>query len=59
MVLSDAFGRLELSRIVAVALRENRASTRIMDKLGMIYEEEVVHHGFRVVLYSIEKTCCL
>ena len=55
VVLSDAFGRLELSRIVAVALRENRASTRIMEKLGMIYEGEAAHHGFRVVMYSIGK----
>lgn len=54
-VLEDAFSRIGLSRIVAVALRENRASIRIMEKLGMRFEAEVNHHGFRVDLYSIEK----
>jgi RimJ/RimL family protein N-acetyltransferase len=55
LVLSDGFGRLGLNRIVAVALRENKASTRIMEKLGMTYEREVLHYGFHVVMYSIEK----
>jgi len=55
LILNDGFGRLDLNRIVAVALWENRASTRIMEKLGMTYEEEVLHHGFRAVMYSIEK----
>jgi [ribosomal protein S5]-alanine N-acetyltransferase len=54
-VLNDGFGRLGLPRIVAVALRENRASIRIMEKLGMSYEKEAVHRGFPVVLYSIVK----
>jgi len=53
-VLEDGFSRIGLSRIVAVALRENQASIRIMEKLGMRFESEVNHHGFRVDLYSTE-----
>ena len=55
VALADGFDRIELQRIVAVALRENRASTRIMDKLGMKYECDAVHRGFPVVLYAIER----
>lgn len=54
-VIADGFGRCGLSRIVAIARRENRASTRIMEKLGMRYERDVLHHGIEVVLYTIEK----
>lgn len=53
--LSDGFDRIGLRRVTAVALPENAASTRIMAKLGMSYEKVVFHHGFRVVMYSIEK----
>ena len=53
--LEDGFTRIGLSRIVAVALRENRASIRIMEKLEMRFESEVTHRGFRVDLYSMEK----
>jgi RimJ/RimL family protein N-acetyltransferase len=34
---------------------ENKPSIRIMEKLGLHYEREVEHHGFRVVLYALEK----
>ena len=53
--LEDGFSRCGLERIVSIALRENVASTHIMEKLGMKYEGEVDHHGFRVVLYAIKK----
>lgn len=55
LALEDGFTRIGLSRIVALALRQNRASIRIMEKLGMRFEEEVSHRGFQVDLYSIEK----
>jgi [ribosomal protein S5]-alanine N-acetyltransferase len=54
-VLEDGFTCIRLRRIVALALRENRASIRIMEKLGMRFESEVNHHGLRVDLYSIEE----
>jgi len=55
VALTDGFNRIGLSRIVAVALRENRASTRIMEKLGMKHESDALHRGFPVVLYAVEK----
>jgi RimJ/RimL family protein N-acetyltransferase len=54
-VLAEGFGPLKLDRIVAVALKENVASLRVMEKLGMKYEGQVWHHGYPVVLYAIEK----
>ena len=53
--LADAFGRSGLDRVVAVAQKENRASTRVMEKIGMRCERETTHRGFRVVLYSVER----
>lgn len=53
--MRDAFDRAGLPRIVAIAQPENRASTHIMEKLGMRFERETTHRGFHVVLYSIER----
>ncbi|MGA7916501.1 MAG: GNAT family N-acetyltransferase [Candidatus Acidiferrales bacterium] len=50
--LRDGFERAGLGRIVAIAMRENVASTRVMEKLGMKYERETTHRGFAVVLYA-------
>jgi len=55
VALKDGFERIGLTQVVAVALREHRASIHVMEKLGMRYESDVKHHGFPVVLYSIEK----
>ena len=51
--LHDAFERVGLRRVVSIALRENLRSTRIMEKLGMTFDRETTHKGFRVALYSI------
>ncbi|MGH9736295.1 MAG: GNAT family N-acetyltransferase [Candidatus Acidiferrales bacterium] len=53
--LRDAFQRIGLERIVAVAIPENRASIHVMEKLGMHFERETTHRGFRVALYAIER----
>ncbi len=45
------FERARLERIVSIAMRENVASTHIMEKLGMKYERETTHRGVPVVLY--------
>ena len=52
-VLRDGFERAGLERIVAVAHPGNRASRRVMEKLGMRYERDAVHKGIGVVLYAI------
>jgi [ribosomal protein S5]-alanine N-acetyltransferase len=53
--MRDAFDRIGLERVVAIALPENRASTHIMEKLGMRFEGETTNRGFRVVLYAIDR----
>src|SRR5689334_6073457 len=54
-VLEDGFGRCGLQRVIAIARRENKRSTRVMEKLGMRFEREIQQHGIDVVLYAIEK----
>ncbi len=54
-ILHYAFARLELERIVAVALEDNRASTRVMEKLGMTYEGTGRFYGSECVCYAIER----
>jgi len=53
--LADGFQRVGLARIVALALKENRASLRVMEKLGMQYEKDATHRGYSVVQYAIAK----
>ena len=54
-VLQDGFGRAGLARIVAVAMAENRASIHVMEKLAMKYERQMMHRGFEVVLYAVDR----
>jgi RimJ/RimL family protein N-acetyltransferase len=51
----DGFERADLARIVAVALAANGASIHVMEKLGMKYEREMIHRGFDVVLYAVNR----
>lgn len=54
--MRDALTRIGLERIVAIAQPENRASIRIMEKLGMRYERDTVHREIPVVLYAIHRS---
>ena len=47
--------RLGLRRIVAVAQPENKASIRVMEKIGMIYEKNVNHNGIEHVFYRYKE----
>jgi RimJ/RimL family protein N-acetyltransferase len=40
---------------VAIAVKENVGSWRIMEKCGMHYESDEEHYGLPVVLYAISK----
>lgn len=51
--LRYGFEKVGLERIVAVAMPENQASRRIMEKLGMRYEKMVHHYGHDLVYYAI------
>lgn len=48
-IVAYAFGELQLNRVTAQAMRRNRASTRVMEKLGMVHEgtlrQEIYHCG--------------
>jgi RimJ/RimL family protein N-acetyltransferase len=53
--LRYGFEQAALERIVAVAMPENSASRRIMEKLGMRYEKMVHHYGKDLAYYAIER----
>lgn len=53
--LDHGFNKLGLERIVAIAVKENVGSWKIMEKCGMKYEGEQEHYGLPVVYYAIEK----
>ena len=55
VALADGFHRGGLQRIIAIAQPANRASTRIMEKLGLEYERDAVHKGINVVVYAISR----
>ena len=53
--LKYGFEHAGLSNIVAVAVRENTASTHVMEKLGMRFERESLHYGSMCDLYRIKR----
>jgi len=53
--LEDAFTRVGLRRVVAIAQPGNRASVRVMEKLGMRFEAVRVHRGVEVVMYGVTR----
>jgi len=53
--LDFGFNKCGLQRIVAVAVVENTASRRIMEKLGMTYEKTEAHYGEPCAFYAISK----
>ena len=53
VALRDAFERVELERIVSVAMTGNAASRRIMEKLGLTLEAEFEDEGVQLVRYAI------
>lgn len=55
-VRDEAFDRLDLESIVAVHHPENAGPGRIMDKLGMAFERDVVdRHGWFYRLYRLTR----
>ena len=53
--LDHGFNTIGLERIVAIAVKENEGSWRIMEKCGMKYEGVEEHYGLPVVCYAISK----
>jgi RimJ/RimL family protein N-acetyltransferase len=54
-LLDAAWRETDLDHVVAVALEENHASTRVMEKLGMTYEGPTRYRKHEVVRYSIAR----
>jgi|SRR5579875_19411 len=50
--LRDAVSRAHLSRVIAIAMPENRASIHVMEKLGMNFERWTHNGEFEVVVYA-------
>jgi [ribosomal protein S5]-alanine N-acetyltransferase len=55
LALRDAFDRVRLERIVSIAMPGNKASTRIMEKLGLEFECEFESDGIRLVRYAMNR----
>ena len=53
--LTFGFNELGLERIVAVAIEENTASRRIMEKLGMSYEKTETHYDEECAFYAVSR----
>lgn len=51
--LDVGFRQLALRDVVAFTLPDNHASRRVMEKVGLRYERDIVHHGLKHVLYRI------
>jgi RimJ/RimL family protein N-acetyltransferase len=51
--IAVAFGDLGLAEVVSYTMPHNRASRRVMEKLGFEYEREVVHADLPHVLYRL------
>lgn len=51
--LKYGFETLKLKRIIGRALKENTASIKILEKIGMHFEKEVVLHDAPAVVYAI------
>jgi RimJ/RimL family protein N-acetyltransferase len=54
-LLDAAWRETDLDHVVAVAFEENRASTRVMEKLGMTYEGPTAYREHELVRYSIAR----
>jgi RimJ/RimL family protein N-acetyltransferase len=57
-ILTYGFDQLELKKIIAIAMKENKASVRVMEKVGMQFDKFAPYEpgGEDVIWYQIEKT---
>lgn len=54
-LLHYGFHELRLPRIVAVALEDNQASTRVMEKIGLQYDRKDIYYNVECVVYKLER----
>jgi ribosomal-protein-alanine N-acetyltransferase len=53
-VLKIGFEQLALAEVVCFTLTTNRASQRVMEKLGFQYERDIIHVGLPHVFYRMQ-----
>jgi ribosomal-protein-alanine N-acetyltransferase len=53
--LRYGFEVVGLERIISVTRADNAASRRVMDKCGLVFQEEVTHRGALVVWYAMDR----
>jgi ribosomal-protein-alanine N-acetyltransferase len=53
--LTFGFTTLRLDRIIAVADQANTGSRRVMEKIGMQHEKDIVHYGHPCVYYAVSR----
>lgn len=49
------FNTLKLKRIIGRAMKANKASIKVLEKIGLVYERDVEFDGKEAVIYKIEK----
>jgi RimJ/RimL family protein N-acetyltransferase len=54
--LAYGFEVVGLERIISVARADNAASRRVMDKCGLVLQEERTHKGALAVWYALDRT---
>jgi RimJ/RimL family protein N-acetyltransferase len=52
-IMAVAFERLHMTEVVCFTLTTNRASQRVMEKVGFEYERDIVHAGLPHVFYRL------
>ena len=55
-VLKFGFETLKLKKIVGLAIPENTASVRVMEKMGFRFEKEIEEDGVMAYQYCLERT---
>ena len=53
--LRYGFRQLGLNRIIARAMKNNLASIKVLEKIGLEYEKDIDFEGHKGVIYKIEK----
>lgn len=53
--LNYGFEKLNLKRIIGRAMKENIASIKVLEKIGLEYEKDIDFDGKEAVIYKIEK----
>jgi RimJ/RimL family protein N-acetyltransferase len=55
-IIKWGFDNLDIDKIVAIAVPENKASIRVMEKVGMKYKKDYEYKGVTTVYYVIERS---